>query len=511
MARKAKVLRVIALGIVGVLATVFVVAAVGLPRASADPAQTFTHTGLEQMYTVPADTPFVQIEAIGGTGGNNHGGVDSNGLGGAGADVVTTEPVIPAEVLYVEVGNDGSSSVSVTDAVGAGLGDGGGGGNGLFEGADGPAGSGGSASWVQTCSVGSGPGACLPSQSYFVAGKDPRLVVAGGGGGAGSDLGCSGGSAGGGTPTVPAAPDSPCEDALHGGGGGGTGGSGQNVGGTMSIEASGGGGASSSTAGLGGGGDDPADSGSGSDGGNGYVSGDPSTGGGGGGGGGYYGGGGGGATTTGVAGAGGGAGSSFTASPYGISVRNDTTGEPSITITPLTVTPTVTPTVTTTATVTATTTATATVTATSTATQTVTASPTATRTVISPVPGPTVTRTVTASPTATVTPSATSTPSSPPTYPVTLVAMAVDSPRSGKVHFEVTTNPVVVDDAVSYYYRSHHRWHLIGTTKTSRWGNARVTFSGPPHATWHVRAVVAADGAHTTDAYSRVEKIKIQA
>jgi hypothetical protein len=224
---------------------------------------TFTYTGSEQCYSVPAGTADVQIEATGAPGGE--GRVPAR-PGGDGATVWANVAVpVGTSTLYVEVGGAGSIEDKTATFGGGGAT------------TSGTGGSGGGASDVRTCSAAT----CALGTS------DTRLVVAGGGGGgggAGGDEGSSGGFDG----------------STGSGGGGSTGGHGG--GGTQA--AGGLGGSASSTAGgttgvagslgLGGAG--------------GFIDG-------GGGGGGYYGGGGGGgseaAASPGPPGGGGGGGSSF--------------------------------------------------------------------------------------------------------------------------------------------------------------------------------------------------------
>lgn len=259
------------------------------PAASAAACPTdsavFASVGAEQCYTVPAWATSVSVVAVGGRGG----GGGSAG-GGFGADVRGELSVSPGELLYVEVGGNGSAT-----------------GAGAFNGGGAPStaglggGGGGGASDVRTCSTtASSCAGGVPDSLHS------RLLVAAGGGGAGFDS--TGGNAG--QPGQITNSGFPCEptcDGVPGGAGqatvGGTGGAGGNGGGP-----GGDGGFSAGGAGGAGGGAE----------------------GGGGGGGGYYGGGGGGAGNGGN-GAGGGGGSSLV--PLSSSVSTDATGTPSVTIT----------------------------------------------------------------------------------------------------------------------------------------------------------------------------------
>lgn len=279
---------------------------------------TFSYTGAEQTWSVPAGVASAQINAVGGTGGVNE---DNDGFGGYGGTVSANVAVTGGSTLYVDVGgngatgtNGGAGGLSGSQASGGTGGD-----------QSGNGGGGGGASVVQTCSANSSN--C--TASYYTA-SEPRLVVAGGGGGAGGFDGCNGGNGGGGVN-----PTSDYVDCTYGGGGGnGTGGTGQWLNCESSTFNGGGGGATPSAAGAGGNSDtgQPGSSGSGSTGGNGYTGGTASNGFGGGGGGGYYGGGGGGATDNcDEYGFGAGAGSSF-ANGTNVTYGNDATATPSVTI-----------------------------------------------------------------------------------------------------------------------------------------------------------------------------------
>ncbi len=272
----------------------------------------FSSTGAEQEYVVPAGVHTVTIAAIGAPGG-----AGTNSSGGKGAAVSADITVTPCEALYVEVGgpgaDQGSSNASAFNGGGASPG--------------GSSGGGGGASDVRTCSISA---SCATSGNTSLA---SRLLVAGGGGGGGAD-----GTDNGGT-TI---------------GAGGSGGAGGAVGsdgtaGTVGDTGAGGGpggGATQQKGGAGG----PADAGaaSGSDGsfGSGGAGGDqaPGAGQGGGGGGGYFGGGGGGQgaagtiltpASNGSGGGGGGGGSSWVIdSAANGTIGSDTTGTPSVSITP---------------------------------------------------------------------------------------------------------------------------------------------------------------------------------
>jgi hypothetical protein len=248
-----------------------------IPAASATAAtSSFTYTGAEQTFTVPAGVSSVRVVAVGGRGGRSDGGF--------GARVSGDLAVSPGQVLFVEVGAN-----APTPAPGQSPPFNGGGAGGHT------AGAGGGASDLRTASRSTG------------GSLSSRLIVAAGGGGgtgaSGSGYGGSGGAAG-----APGADGAGINKGMGGGAG------------TASAGGAGGGGGPFGAAGtLGGGGS----GGTGSA----IVTG------GGGGGGGYYGGGGGGGGTSEAYGGGGGGGSSFTGTATDPSVAADTSASPSVTIT----------------------------------------------------------------------------------------------------------------------------------------------------------------------------------
>lgn len=292
----------------GVLCAALAAAGISAASASASPTatggETFSATGSEQTFTVPAGVSSVHVRAVGAAGeaGVTFTPFSEGGPGGDGAVVVGQLPVTPGEVLYVEVA-DGREN-------GGGVG--------------GPAaGSGGGASDLRT----------VPAES--VGSLESRLLVAGGGGGGGSVTEGSsgrGGDAG-----------SPGGDGIDG-----------ERGGPWGALASAGGGAGTLTAGGAGGEDcQPGEFWSGGEGGlgdggdGGEGAGSPASGGGGGGG--YWGGGGGEGTCGffgpfGGGGGGGGGGSSFVEEEASIASFGVASGStaPSVTIsyrTPATATP----------------------------------------------------------------------------------------------------------------------------------------------------------------------------
>lgn len=244
------------------------------PAGAATGQTTFSYTGSEQTYTVPAGVHSLSITAIGAAGGT---GVCCGQTypGGPGAIVSGVVDVDPGELLYVEVGGMGTNPAGGFNGGGSGA-------------------VGGGASWV------GGGGASdvrtLPMSAGVIS-LNSRLIVAGGGGAA-----FNGGGAGQPAGTPP-------------GGGAGT----QTSGGAGGCPPSGLGCGAAGTLGQGGAG---GTSGSGSD-----------ERWGGGGGGGLYGGGGGGGDLTGVGGGGG--GSSLVPAILGSMQLASLTTPPMVEITPV--------------------------------------------------------------------------------------------------------------------------------------------------------------------------------
>ena len=251
---------------------------------------TFDYTLVDQTYTVPPCVDSIIVDVRGGAGGSS--GTAAN-MGGNGARVQATIPVIPGEELYIYVGQGAASSLG-------GLNGGGNGGSSGF--------GGGGASDIRR-------GDTAISN---------RIIVAGGGGGAGFCGTCNaGGGEGGGTTGAPGR-------SIAGGMGG--------------TQYNGGGGGSSGSFKISGVNDDAVDT-MGTQGTTGMLGkgGDGGGSNGGGGGGGYYGGGGGGTITKGNneqdygKGGGGGGGSSYTfsAATGVIHTRGYQAGNGQIIITPV--------------------------------------------------------------------------------------------------------------------------------------------------------------------------------
>lgn len=152
----------------------------------------YAYTGAEQTFTVPAGVSAIDVDAIGGHGGD----LPIYRGGAAGHVSVAALAVTPGATLYVEVGGNGRGAPCDSHQAGGGWN---GGGNGGYSGLVGgcnqfgtlawPGFSGGGASDIRTATLGSG----IPLTG--VRATDPRLLVAGGGGGS-ADLTYPGGNAG---------------------------------------------------------------------------------------------------------------------------------------------------------------------------------------------------------------------------------------------------------------------------------------------------------------------------
>jgi hypothetical protein len=282
---------------------------------------TLVYTGGEQHFAVPAAVTHMQVEAVGGRGGDAElVPQQSGGRGGRGGTASAPLNVFGGETLYIEVAGDGLPNNT-------------GGWNGGADRAVGRwgnrAGTGGGASDVRTVSCGAG---CADGGS--LGSLVSRLVVAGGGGGGGEvgegegyDVELPGGDGGAAEGAGVVGSDSDAEGLEEPGGGGG-------LAGTL---ASGGAGGTEGTAS--GGATDGAEGEGGTlgHGGNGAAAYQSGNGTGGGGGGGYYGGGGGGGGSTDPlsenhASAGGGAGGGSSYAPGGATGISAEGTPPSVTI-----------------------------------------------------------------------------------------------------------------------------------------------------------------------------------
>jgi hypothetical protein len=260
------------------------------PQPSSAATRTFSFTGTEQSYTVPAGVHSIHVLAVGAPGGvgSDNGGMITGGPAGFGDRLEADLAVTPGQVLFVEVGGRGADG---GDAAGGGAGGFNGGGSSNDGGFLLPGGGGGGGTDIRTCSMLSTTCTAAPDT------LSSRLLVAGGGAGGGA------------LAFTALATDGQGGDAGKNGhaGGAGNGGTLPGGGGGMAgNQASGGAG------GVAGGGDPPA----GNPGGFGRGGAAGATGSnsepGGGGGGGYFGGGAGG-SANGGGGGGGGGGSSFAA------------------------------------------------------------------------------------------------------------------------------------------------------------------------------------------------------
>jgi uncharacterized repeat protein (TIGR01451 family) len=186
-------------------ALVAVVCAVGLFAGAGSAlaeTKTFTYTGAEQEFKVPAGVTSVNVVAVGSEGSPAQAlrGVAGPGRG---AEVSANLTVIPGHTLYVEVGGNvvGFGSVARGESFN-------GGGRGFGNNS-----MGGGASDVRTISIGGvSPGGEESLNS--------RLLVAAGGGGGGRAAGCASSGGGGGNAEEGGTLGPTCEGFTGGGGGG---------------------------------------------------------------------------------------------------------------------------------------------------------------------------------------------------------------------------------------------------------------------------------------------------
>jgi hypothetical protein len=116
------------IGIRGGFATVSCVAlALGAVAPPAALAASFSFTGKEQEYAVPAGVTRVHVVAVGASGNSVGSGMEIS-AGGQGA-VLTADVPLPSgtSTLYVEVGGNGIFVVSANDSTSGGFNGGGGG------------------------------------------------------------------------------------------------------------------------------------------------------------------------------------------------------------------------------------------------------------------------------------------------------------------------------------------------------------------------------------------------
>jgi hypothetical protein len=270
------------------LCLAWVIISSSLLKAQAPVTMTFTHTGAQQTFTVPSCVGSMTITAWGAVGATGGGSGSAGANGGAVRGVITATP---GQVMYFNVGGQGSVTAGGFNGGGAG--------------------------GVSSSNSGGGGGGASDVRVVGNALSNRIIVAAGGGGGGGSTTFLpTGGSGGGGSAFT----------SATGFGGAGAGGcaigtNGAESGGTATSYGSGGGGAGFSSGGAGGGQPSSTTGGygctgalgaGGAGGGTSFICGGATGGinGGGGGGGGYYGGGGG-MTGTGGCNGGGGGGSSY--------------------------------------------------------------------------------------------------------------------------------------------------------------------------------------------------------
>lgn len=137
--------------------------------------ETFSFTGAQQNFTVPAGVTSITVEAWGAEGGdgNDEGGAGVPGAGANGGKVTATITVTPGETLAIFVGGQGAAATTVgQDSTG---------GTGGFNG--GAAGGGDGDPPTSASGAGGGGGGASDVRRGGTALTD-RVVVAGGGGGA---------------------------------------------------------------------------------------------------------------------------------------------------------------------------------------------------------------------------------------------------------------------------------------------------------------------------------------
>jgi hypothetical protein len=103
-------------GLMAVVGTVMLTLLVGLAGATPPPCSTsagvttctYSYTGAEQPFTVPAGVSSVHVVAVGAAGGSSASSIP----GGKGARVSGDVSVTPGQTLYVEVGGTPASDAS---------------------------------------------------------------------------------------------------------------------------------------------------------------------------------------------------------------------------------------------------------------------------------------------------------------------------------------------------------------------------------------------------------------
>src|SRR3954471_907848 len=89
------------------VATLFALTSAVAPAMAQTYTKFFDYKGSEWIFEVPDNVTSIEIEAVGGNGGEASGGAIS---GGVGAKVIGTVAVTPGQKLYVVVGGDGHAS-----------------------------------------------------------------------------------------------------------------------------------------------------------------------------------------------------------------------------------------------------------------------------------------------------------------------------------------------------------------------------------------------------------------
>jgi hypothetical protein len=178
-------------------------------QAAETASQSFTFTGSEQQFVVPAGVNSVQVTLIGGSGAAGAREFSEELTpGGMGSMVVGTLSVTPGETLFTEVaGNGGRFGEPGYNGGGAGAGH---------------AGGGGGSSNIQTCST-SNTNVANPPACATIGSLGSRLLVAGGGGGGGSLGGDEAAFGGGGGSAGEHGENGIADEMASGGSGGGAG------------------------------------------------------------------------------------------------------------------------------------------------------------------------------------------------------------------------------------------------------------------------------------------------
>lgn len=172
--------------------------------------QSFTYTGAEETWVVPADVYSISVDMAGGEGGDVGSAATSPGVPGRGGRVTANLSVTPGETLRVRVGRRGLQGANgVTGPL-----------SGVFYG---PSGDAGASSNGAAAQGGTGGGASDIRQGGTTDAF--RVLVAGGGGGCQNNLGDNGGAGGHALDTESTTPSAAAagQAGTNGGAGGGAG------------------------------------------------------------------------------------------------------------------------------------------------------------------------------------------------------------------------------------------------------------------------------------------------